>query len=113
MAWCGPYDLSVRVETFLNRGDKMKKRTTLATLAGFATAAGLFAQENVGVTITRGMKVADEAGTLMAQAPVGGMISLSGEPGNVRFMAQEFSFNGKPITNAPYSAEEKTESVQT
>jgi hypothetical protein len=89
----------------------MKTRTTLAILAGFATAAGLFAQE--GVVITRGMKTADEAMTLMAQAPVGGMVTLSSEPGNVKFMAQEFSFSGKPITNAPYSAEEKTESVQT
>jgi hypothetical protein len=88
----------------------MKTRTTLVTLAGFATASGLLAQN---VVITRGMKNADEATSLTAQVAIGGAFGVVGEPGNVRFMTQEFSFSGKVVTNAPYSAEEKTESVQT
>ncbi|HEY3840206.1 MAG TPA: hypothetical protein VGL72_26720 [Bryobacteraceae bacterium] len=87
------------------------KKTTLVTLAGFATAAGLFAQDTV--TVTRGMKEAAEAATLVAQGPIGGIISVAEPVGNVRFMTQEFSFSGKTVTNAPYSADEKTESVQT
>src|SRR5262245_21166447 len=88
------------------------KKTTLATLAGFATAAGLFAQDTV--TFSRDVKEAAEAATLVAQGPIGGMVSVSAESGsNFRFMTQEFTFSGKTITNAPYSAEEKTESVQT
>jgi hypothetical protein len=87
----------------------MKTRTIFATLAIPATAVGLFAQDNV--VITRGSKNADEA-VMLAQGAVG-MVGLSGAPGNVRFMTQEFSFSGPAVTNAPYSAEEKTESVQT
>jgi hypothetical protein len=88
----------------------MKTRTIFLGTAILATSApGLFAQETV--TITRGSKTADEA-VMMAQGPVG-MVGLSGEPGNFRFMTQEFSFNGRTVTGQPYSAEEKTESVQT
>jgi hypothetical protein len=61
--------------------------------------------------ITRGTKVGDEVQTI-AQGAVG-MAVFAGEPGNFKYMTQEFSFNGKTVTNAPYSAEEKTESVQT
>ena len=85
----------------------MKTRTIFATLAVPATALGLFAQETV--TVMRGQKAADE-GVMIAQGAIGGMI---GEPGNVRFFTQEFTFNGRPVTGAPYSADEKTESVQT
>jgi hypothetical protein len=71
---------------------------------------GLFAQETM--TVMRGQKAADE-GVMIAQGAVGGIIGLSGEPGNFRFITQEFTFNGRPVTGAPYSADEKTESVQT
>ena len=88
----------------------MKTRTSIwASLALPATAIGLFAQDNV--TITRAIKASDEA-TLMAQGAVG-IIGFSSQPDNVRFMTQEFTFGGRPVTNAPYSADEKTESIQT
>jgi hypothetical protein len=85
----------------------MKNRMLFATLAIPATTAGLFAQD----TIMLEKKKAAEAITI-AQGAVG-MIGLSGEPGNVRFMAQELTINGRPVANAPYSADETTESVQT
>ncbi len=87
----------------------MKTRTIFATLAVPATAVGLFAQDNV--VMTRGIKTADET-VVLAQGAVG-MVGLSAEPGNVRFMTQEFSFSGRVVPNAPYSADETTESVQT
>ena len=89
----------------------MKTRMILASVAIPATAVGLLAQDTV--VITHGGKAAEE-GVMMAQGGIG--IGFAGEPGNVRFMTQEFSFNsinGRVVTNAPYSAEEKTESVQT
>jgi hypothetical protein len=86
----------------------MKTRTLFATLAIPATAAGLLAQDNTLLE----QKKAAEAMTMVAQGPVG-MVSLSSEPGNFRFVTQEFTINGKPVSGAPYSAEEKTESVQT
>ena len=87
----------------------MKTRTIFATLAVSATAIGLFAQDTV--TVMRAQKLADE-GIMMAQGAIG-MMGLPAEPGNVRFFTQEFTFNGNPVTGAPYSADEKTESVQT
>ena len=88
----------------------MTQKTIWSTLVIPATAVGLFAQNNVAVT--RSLKTADE-GVMLAQGAVG-VIGLSSEPGNVRFMTQQdFVFNGSTVTNAPYSADEKTESVQT
>jgi len=87
----------------------MKTRTIFATLAVPATALGLFAQQSV--TISGGQRGAGE-GVVMAQSAAG-MMGLSGEPGNVRFFTQEFTVNGRPVTGAPYSADDKTESVQT
>jgi hypothetical protein len=84
----------------------MRYRTLFTTLAIPATAAGLFAQD---IMIE---KKRAEAGVMMAQGAVG-MIGLSGEPGNFRFITQELTINGKPVANSPYSADEKTESVQT
>jgi hypothetical protein len=86
----------------------MRTTTIFATLAIPATAVGLFAQENITI---RSAKVADE-GIVLAQGAVG-MVGLSGQPGNVRFMTQEFSFSGRAVTGQPYSGEETTESVQT
>jgi hypothetical protein len=88
----------------------MKIRTIFTTLAVPATAIGLFAQDNVTV-VTRGQKNADE-GIMLAQGAVG-MMGLPGEPVKFQFFTQEFSFNGRPVTGEPYSADEKTESVQT
>lgn len=85
----------------------MKTRTIFATLAVPATAIGLFAQENVIMT----RKINDE-GVMIAQGAAG-VVGLSGQPGNFRFFTQEYTFNGRPVTGAPYSADEKTESVQT
>jgi len=85
----------------------MKKRSIFTAMAIPATAVGLLAQDTVTI---RAGKLADEA-VQMAQGAVGISV-LSGEPGNVRFMTQDFSFIGRPVQNAPYSAEEKTESVQ-
>jgi len=85
----------------------MKMKTLLTMLAIPATAAALFAQD----TIILAQKKTAEA-QLMAQGPVG-MVAFSGEPGNFQFITHEFSIDGRPVTNAPYSADEKTESVQT
>ena len=87
----------------------MKTRTILAGLAVTATATALLAQQENNMMIRT--KDADGA-VMLAQGPVG-MIGFSGEPGNVRFVNQEFSFNGRTVTGQPYSADEKTESVQT
>ena len=87
----------------------MKTRTILATLTVPATALGLFAQDTV--TVMRAQKLADE-GVMMAQGAAG-VIGFSSEPSNVRFFSQEFTFSGRPVAGAPYSAEEKTESIQT
>jgi len=74
----------------------MTTRTIFAMLAVPATAIGLYAQEGP---------------TLMAQGAVG-TIGF-GEPGNFHYFTQEFTFSGRPVTGQPYSADEKTESVQT
>jgi len=84
----------------------MRYRTLITTLAISATAAGLFAQD---VMIE---KRKAETGVMVAQGAVG-MIGLSGEPGNVHFFTSDITINGKPVANSPYSANEKTESVQT
>ena len=88
----------------------MKTRTIFLSTAIPAAAFGLFAQES-RVVITGGARGGDGPVTIAQTG--GGFIGISGEPGNVRFMSQEFSFNGRPVANAPYSADEKTESVQT
>ena len=88
----------------------MKTRTIFATLAIPATAAGLLAQDDI--IFRKANKEAAET-MVLAQGAVAVAGFAGGEPGNVRFMTREFSFNGKTVTNAPYSAEEKTESVQT
>jgi hypothetical protein len=87
----------------------MKTRTIFATLAVPATAVALFAQDNV--TVLRAQKLADE-GTMIAQGPAG-VVRFAGATGANTFFTQEFSFNGSPVTGAPYSADEKTESIQT
>jgi hypothetical protein len=87
----------------------MKTRMIFATLAVPATAMGLFAQDNVSVI--RAQKLDDE-GVMMAQGP-NEVIRFAPSTGGNMFFTQEFSFNGRPVTGAPYSADEKTESVQT
>lgn len=87
----------------------MKTRTIFATLAVPATAVALFAQDTM--TVMRAQKLADE-GTMMAQTPAG-VIGFAGSTGGNVFFTQEYTFNGRPVTGAPYSADEKTESVQT
>jgi hypothetical protein len=86
----------------------MKTSNIFAALAIPATALGLFAQENI--TIREGKAAAE--GVMLAQGAVG-MVGLSSEQGNFRFVTQEFSFSGRPVIGQPYSADEKTESVQT
>ena len=87
----------------------MKKSKMFASLAIPAAAVGLLAQDTV--VIRQGSKTADEA-VFMAQTGAGA-VGFAGEPMNFKFITQEFSFNGRVVTNAPYAAEEKTESVQT
>jgi hypothetical protein len=78
----------------------MKTRIISVAVAISATALGLFAQDNkTTVEIAQG-------------AVLGGMIG-SPESGPVRFVNGAFSLPGKTVTGAPYSADEKTESVQT
>ncbi len=84
-------------------------RTFYAMLAISATAVGLSAQQTV--TITAGQKGQDE-GVMIAQGAAG-VMGLSGAPGSFRYFTQEFSINGRTVTGAPYTADEKTESVQT
>lgn len=84
----------------------MKTRTIFATLAIPATAIGLLAQN----VVVRDARTADGP-VIISQGGVMG--AAIGEPGQVRFISQEFSFMGSTVTNAPYSADEKTESVQT
>lgn len=81
----------------------MKTRTIFAALAVPAAALGLFAQETV--TITGGPKGNGNGVTL----------GVSGDPGYFRIFTNQtiFSANGTPVTGLPYSADEKTESVQT
>jgi len=76
----------------------MKTRIFLSTLAIPATALGLFAQDKAIV---------------MAQTGVMGGVVTSGQPGIFRFINEPFMFGGSPVTGAPYSADEKTESLQT
>jgi hypothetical protein len=77
----------------------MKTRILLSTLAIPATALGLFAQDKA---------------IFMAQTGVtSGVMTASPQPGLVRFVNEPFMFGGSPVTGAPYSADEKTESVQT
>ncbi len=87
----------------------MKTKNILTAIAIPAAAVGLFAQDSV--TVMRAQKLDDE-GVMMAQGAAG-VVALSSEPGNFRFFTQEYSFNGRPMIGAPYSADEQTESVQT
>ncbi len=92
----------------------MKTRSIFATLVIPATALGLFAQNEAQqekVTAERHFAAGVGEPVIVAQGAIRGMISLPDEPGVVEFMRQEFS--GRTVTNAPYSAEEKTETVQT
>ena len=89
----------------------MKTRTLFATLAIPAAAAGLLAQERVSDSPEAVVKRAAENGVIIAQGVVGAFAFESGP--NVRFVNQEFTFNGRVVTGSPYSADEKTESVQT
>lgn len=89
----------------------MKTRTLFAVLAIPATAVGLLAQERVPDNPEAAAKRAAENRVMIAQGTVGAFAFESGP--NVRFVNQEFSFGGRVVTGAPYSADEKTESVQT
>ena len=90
----------------------MKTRTLFTTLAIPATAVGLLAQDIVTVDPETAAKRAAENKIVLAQGAIGA-IGFSSGPENVRFMTQEFSFSGRVVTGQPYSADEKTESVQT
>ena len=81
----------------------MRTRTIFAALAVPATAFALFAQENV--IVTGGPKGGGIAGAMQ----------VSDDTGFIRTFTNQFTFssNGSPITGAPYSADERTESVQT
>jgi hypothetical protein len=84
-------------------------KTLITAFAVPATAIGLFAQQDV---LIERKQAAEAKATMLAQGAIG-MAGLAGEPGNVRFFTQELTFSGRTVTNAPYSAVEKTESVQT
>jgi hypothetical protein len=97
----------------------MRTRTVFATLAIPATAMGLFAQQNELQAQEKALKEQAEMlahktsdRLVIAQGAVG-VMALSGEPGNFQYFTQGVIFNGRPVTGAPYSADEKTESVQT
>ena len=89
----------------------MKTRTLFAALAIPATAAGLLAQQRVPDNPEAAAKMDAENRVVIAQG-IGGAFALESGP-NVRFVNQEFSFGGRVVTGSPYSADEKTESVQT
>lgn len=76
----------------------MTSRTILAMLAIPAAALGLYAQEGP---------------TMVAQSAVGAIGFASGTGSNVRYFTQDFTFSGRTVTGQPYSADEKTQSVQT
>lgn len=87
----------------------MKTRSIFTALAIPATAVGLFAQQENVMFEAHG---AAAAPVLIAQGPIG-FAGLSADPGAVKFLNEEFSFTVNTVANAPYSGEEKTESVQT
>lgn len=90
----------------------MRIGTIFAAVAIPATAFGLLAQDSGPVI--RSFSDRGGGGEVMVAQASGGVMGMAvAEPGNFRFLTQEFSFSGRTVTNAPYSAEEKTESVQT
>lgn len=71
-------------------------KMTFAILAVPATAICLFAQGGGQVMVAQGAV---------------GAIAFPDQPA-VHYFTQEFTFNGRTVTGQPYSADEKTESVQ-
>ena len=91
----------------------MKTRTIFATLAIPATALGLFAQSDKAADERQFTHTFQNAPFYFAQGAIGGMISHADGLGPVALISQGFSLSGPTVTGAPYSAEEKTETVQT
>ncbi len=77
-------------------------RSKLITVGVLAVSATLSAQTHTTQDIHKEVHVVVN----------GAGVSQSGMPDTMAFVANQFNFDAKPITNAPYSAESVTESAQ-
>ena len=95
-------------------------KTTAALIAPLLAATGAFAQtvtaegqSNVFFAQAGPAVSAPGPDVMFKRAGEMGTVIMAGAPGAVGFVSRDFSVMGKPVTGAPYSATETTESIQT
>jgi len=86
------------------------KKSLILFLAGCAASGILLAQEDV--TVVPATPAVPGGPIFFQQAPEI-TLGMPGGPGNVAFISRDFAFSVRVVKNAPYSADETTQSIQT
>ncbi len=86
------------------------KKSLIVFFAGSVASGILFAQEDV--TVAPATPAVPGAPLLLQPGPEI-TLAMPGGPGNVAFVSREFAFSLRAVKNAPYSADETTQSIQT
>lgn len=86
------------------------KKSLIVFLAGGMASGILFAQQDATVAPPT---PALPGGPVFFQQGPEITLGMPGGPGNVAFVSREFAFSLRAVKNAPYSADETTQSVQT